>query len=318
MAWFVGIDEAGYGPNLGPLVQSAVAVNCDSPPDDLPKRLSQFLRRRGDTEDGRILIDDSKTVHSGPRGFQRLESSILGTIPPDLATHPSKWRDWLCHVAADSFREVAEEPWFAGGLTLPVETTDALVAESRQRLQTARRHHGPILLWASSVVTTAAELNRLLARGLNKSQVLEEGLRRLFRTCQRHLGDSDEIYFVIDCQGGRRYYADFLSDVFPGRWIHALREDKQGSRYRCLREPMVEWAFQVQAEASHWLVAWASMLSKYIREVSMRQFNAFWQNRLPHLRSTAGYPVDARRFLKEIDGLRRQLNIPIESIWRRK
>lgn len=318
MPWFVGIDEAGYGPNLGPLVQSAVAVNCDSPPDEFPKRLSQFLRRHPDTEDGRILIDDSKTVHSGPRGFQRLEASILGTIPPDLASHPRKWWDWLRQVAADSFPEVAQEPWFAGSLALPVEVPDALVVESRERWQAAQRHHGPILLWASSVVTTAAELNRLLARGLNKSQALEVGLRRLFRQCQLYLRESDEIYFVIDCQGGRRYYAEFLADVFPGRWIHVLAEGKQGSRYRCLREPMVEWAFQVQAEATHWLVAWASMLSKYIREVSMRQFNAFWQNRLPNLRPTAGYPVDARRFLSEIDGLRRHLNIPIESIWRRK
>ena len=33
MPWVVGIDEAGYGPNLGPLVQSAVALRL---PDDDP------------------------------------------------------------------------------------------------------------------------------------------------------------------------------------------------------------------------------------------------------------------------------------------
>src|SRR5438874_2350163 len=32
MTWVIGVDEAGYGPNLGPLVQSAVAVRL--PADD--------------------------------------------------------------------------------------------------------------------------------------------------------------------------------------------------------------------------------------------------------------------------------------------
>ena len=33
MPWVVGIDEAGYGPNLGPLVQAAVILWM--PPEDL-------------------------------------------------------------------------------------------------------------------------------------------------------------------------------------------------------------------------------------------------------------------------------------------
>ena len=32
MPWVIGIDEAGYGPNLGPLVQAAAAIWM--PPDD--------------------------------------------------------------------------------------------------------------------------------------------------------------------------------------------------------------------------------------------------------------------------------------------
>ena len=43
-------------------------------------------------------------------------------------------------------------------------------------------------------------------------------------------------------------------------------------------------------------VALASMAAKYIRELSMHAFNAFWAARMPGLRPTAGYPTDAQRW----------------------
>ena len=47
MPWVVGIDEAGYGPNLGPLVQAAVALRL--PDDDLAgwTTLASRVRRCG-------------------------------------------------------------------------------------------------------------------------------------------------------------------------------------------------------------------------------------------------------------------------------
>jgi ribonuclease HIII len=65
MPWVVGIDEAGYGPNLGPLVQAAVAVKL---PDADPAgwdTLKPHVRRAKEKADKRVLVDDSKLVHSG-------------------------------------------------------------------------------------------------------------------------------------------------------------------------------------------------------------------------------------------------------------
>ena len=65
MPWVVGIDEAGYGPNLGPLVQAAVALHL---PDDDPAgwdALKAVVRRSHEPADGRLLIDDSKKVYTG-------------------------------------------------------------------------------------------------------------------------------------------------------------------------------------------------------------------------------------------------------------
>src|SRR6478736_5930400 len=76
MPWVVGIDEAGYGPNLGPLVQAAVALYL---PDDDPAgwdALKATVRRSHEPADGRLLIDDSKKVYTAG-GLAALERGVL-------------------------------------------------------------------------------------------------------------------------------------------------------------------------------------------------------------------------------------------------
>jgi len=38
------------------------------------------------------------------------------------------------------------------------------------------------------------------------------------------------------------------------------------------------------------------MTAKYLRELSMQAFNAFWRDPRPRSEPTAGYPVDAARW----------------------
>ena len=63
MAWIVGIDEAGYGPNLGPFVMTVGGLPG---PDDaladacLWQALRPAVRRAADADDGRLAVDDSK------------------------------------------------------------------------------------------------------------------------------------------------------------------------------------------------------------------------------------------------------------------
>jgi hypothetical protein len=62
--------------------------------------------------------------------------------------------------------------------------------------------------------------------------------------------------------------------------------------------------------------ALASMTSKYLRELAMRAFNAFWCGHLPELRPTAGYSVDARRFKQDIVAKQQSLGIDDRLLWR--
>ncbi len=48
----------------------------------------------------------------------------------------------------------------------------------------------------------------------------------------------------------------------------------------------------------------------------MQAFNEFWVAHVPGLRPTAGYPVDARRFVAQIRDRQQQLGISDNMLWR--
>jgi hypothetical protein len=62
--------------------------------------------------------------------------------------------------------------------------------------------------------------------------------------------------------------------------------------------------------------ALASMTAKYLRELAMIPFNRFWQQHVPGLKATAGYPMDALRFREEIRPAQQRLGIEDRVLWR--
>ena len=109
-----------------------------------------------------------------------------------------------------------------------------------------------------------------------------------------------------------------LTDIFPTASSKFAEEGRQQSIYRFgPPERRVEFQFRAKAE-SCLPAALASMASKYLRELAMEAFNAFWTARVPNLAPTAGYPQDARRFLAEIAAMQRELGIDDAILWRKK
>ena len=66
------------------------------------------------------------------------------------------------------------------------------------------------------------------------------------------------------------------------------------------------------------MVALASMVSKYLRELLMGCFNGYWLGEVPSLRPTAGYYQDGLRFLKEIEPHLRRLGVRREWLVRQR
>ena len=81
MAHIVGIDEAGYGPLLGPLVCAATAFRGpdDCMDADLWKRLQAGVVRNGSTRSRKVWIADSKTLYQSQAGIGLLEKMVLAT-----------------------------------------------------------------------------------------------------------------------------------------------------------------------------------------------------------------------------------------------
>ena len=71
-------------------------------------------------------------------------------------------------------------------------------------------------------------------------------------------------------------------------------------------------------ESRHLLVALASLISKYVRELLMESFNAYWSREVPGLRPTAGYYQDGLRFLKDIQPHLKRLGLTREGLVRQR
>jgi ribonuclease HII len=110
-----------------------------------------------------------------------------------------------------------------------------------------------------------------------------------------------------------------IQEAIPEGWVVAERESPEESRYSVdLLERDVKVIFRPRADGDSAAVSLASMLCKYLREICMRQFNRYWAERVPGIKPTAGYPLDAKRFYSEIRSAMSGLGLAEEKVWRKK
>jgi hypothetical protein len=218
----------------------------------------------------------------------------------------------LCPRALDALRA---ECWFTGSTPLPWGTAAPAPTSLVEELDRVGMSWGII----RSQVVCAAAFNDLLDQTDSKGQVLSHCLASLVAEIHAHQGDTEPTCYFIDKHGGRNYYAALVQHALPGGLVVALRESANESSYRVLglgRE--VRLTFLPRADTAHFCVALASMVSKYLRELFMLEWNAWWIAHVPGLKPTAGYPGDAARFFQAIRPIADRLGISERALWRRK
>jgi hypothetical protein len=321
MPYLIGTDEAGYGPNLGPLVISASVWWVAEPTTDydLYKRLRAVVCKstpRGGPA-RRLAIADSKALYSPALGLGALERGVLAALGL-IDRCPGDWLDVWQMLDAASIAHLPTMPWHLNyDLRLPLaadlDDLARLVPKLRRGFETA----GVRLVALESRAVFPERFNRSAAQFGNKSEALSKITLALVGDVLERCA-SEPVAIVCDKHGGRNYYGRLLQEQFPDPLVEVYCESNAQSIYRWgAPEERIEVCFRSGGEA-FMPAALASMASKYLRELSMRAFNDFWCGRVRDLSPTAGYPLDARRFKAAIREEQSALGIDDRILWRNR
>lgn len=316
MVFVLGTDEAGYGPNLGPLCIGASAWQLpdDAATDCFYDRLSAVVCPSADTTP-RLAIADSKALYKAGSSLELLERGVL-TMLAALDRLPKRWRDIWPALDGESLPQIDGLLWHDGfDEPLPLHAATAEVRTGAQSFSAGCAATGVKLVELQAAVLFPAAYNRAVESCDNKAEVLSLTTLRLARRVLEDLPAGRAVVFC-DKHGGRSRYASLLQHIFPDELVNVKFEGAELSVYAVRHDGRtIEFHFQPKGER-HLPTALASMTAKYLRELAMRPFNAFWRRHVPNLRPTAGYPTDAKRFAADIAQARQRLKIADHLLWR--
>lgn len=306
MAVLVGIDEAGFGPILGPMVVSSSTLSL--PRNLLTANLWQVLKKsvadKRKRLAGRLLIADSKKAHSKSLGIKHLQRTVLAAFRC-LGKEPATLTELVEFLCPDCLQRLCDYPWYrdADSHKLSVDDADKVIASAV--LADDMASNGIKLLQLRSCCLDVAYYNKMMSSVKNKASVLFTATSRLIKNAFDSFAGND-LHIIVDRQGGRIRYRKNLQRMFPEMELKIFRESPQISSYELQADgKSMRLHFVVDADERFLPVSLASMVSKYLRELLVYDINRYFVGRCAELKPTAGYWKDGLRFIKEL-----KTNIP--------
>jgi len=321
MPIIAGIDEAGYGPKIGPFVLSSVVMDIPAKHDNeaniwhiLEDAISDKVQKRGN----RIVVNDSKKVYSQKSGLRLLEETVLSFVWGTKG-QVTKFSD-LLRILSNHDEEVFDKyPWYKGkDIDLPVASNVSAILNYADLVKHTINSQDANMLDVKSIFLCAKEINTQIELKGNKSLLLFDNSAKLLNEIFECFGER-EPKVLIDKHGGRNYYHKLLAESFEGCEVNSVSEGNTISTYKIGNgRRKMNVSFVEKADSKYFPPALASMFSKYIRELFVRLFNAYWQDKVQDIKPTAGYPEDAKRFLGQIQNTKNKLGISDDILVRVK
>ncbi|MCY2960148.1 MAG: hypothetical protein NTY35_08280 [Planctomycetota bacterium] len=313
-----GLDEAGYGPMLGPLTIGCVALRSPEGIVDPWQKLARVVSRAHERDPARLCVGDSKAVFErNERGRARLERTVLA-FHAVLHGVPADGRAFLAATRPPlSCAELEREFWLAhlaSRLSAAAEPT----IEEAQRNLAAALHSAQLEVALCAVRAVPTDrLNASFARTGSKGATHWEECSPFLLHLWREFA-SEGVELVVDRHGGRMRYASLLAATIPDAEVTTVSEIAARSVY-LLRDPRgrrLRVTFAEKADTLSFPVALASCCAKYARELCMDAFNGHFAGLQAGLEPTAGYVTDARRWLEDAGPALRRAGLAREALVR--
>jgi len=322
----IGVDEAGYGPSMGPLTICATAwrVPMSFDADQMTHGLKpEFLTKPLQLDSIHIPIGDSKKIHQGKLaaeglllGSRFIAYLIDGKIEDD-------WDHRIKCFAREDWKRLSKIPWYGKVQSKHSRSLNEAIADQPcyfEAAATKLKSSSIELVGVQSRVIDEIEFNRHIDLTGNKSILLSESTLTLVKDVIMAISTKSELIEVYcDKHGGRNRYQSILTHIFDQEWFSIEIESQGCSRYTAnWNGHLIQIQFKVEGD-SIFPSAAASIIAKWTREDLMERLNAFWQeNILDGVKPTAGYYVDAMRFAEQIQASARRLRLDRDSWWRKK
>ncbi|MCD4832029.1 MAG: hypothetical protein K8R02_09565 [Anaerohalosphaeraceae bacterium] len=301
----IGIDEAGVGPLLGPLVISATAFSIPRQllKADLWQKFSDSVRKSKKSLAGRILITDSKKAlgaKTSANPKKHLEKAVLASLL-SLGKTPATTKQLLSELFPNCLPRLNNYDWYGKNLDCKLRHNADEISICSQAFADSMAKNQTSMLLMKSVCLDVAYYNEMIEKVRNKSTVIFSALCGLIYDILKNIKNQN-YQFVIDRQGGRTKYTQPLRKMFPEMSLKVITEEKNISSYELTdSQRTIRLHFLVKADSKQLPVSLASMVSKFVRELLMDCINRYFTSQCDGLKPTAGYWTDGTRFVEELN-----------------